>query len=234
MAVGKEKLDFDAIENQKDQKFEVERIFYESGYNHATGNYAADIVIIVLKTTIEFRSYITPICIPYGLQYDDRIVQAGSKGRVSGWGKTSSGGAPSEFLKIVELPVVDRAQCLAESDPGFRPQITPDKFCAGLLNSNVSVCQGIKCTGYSLCSHQNALNLNLKNKCFLQFDAGDSGGGLVFPVMEKNRKKWYVRGIVSTGANKQDSCDSDKYSTFTNVAYYEALVSTYEPRYRPR
>lgn len=63
-------------------------------------------------------------------------------GRVAGWGKTASGGAPSEVLKKVELPVVDKAQCIAESDIGFRPNITPDKFCAGLLNSNVSVCQG--------------------------------------------------------------------------------------------
>ncbi|XP_055325237.1 modular serine protease-like isoform X1 [Sitodiplosis mosellana] len=204
VAVGKEKLGFDAIENQKEQKFEVERIFYEPGYNHATGNYASDIVLIVLKNTIEFKSYITPICIPYGLTYDDRVVPAGWRGRVAGWGKTASGGAPSEFLKIVELPTIDRAQCLAESDIGFRPQITPDKFCAGHLNSNVSVCQG------------------------------DSGGGLVFSSLENNRKKWYLRGIVSTGANKQDSCDSDKYSTFTNVAYYEPLISTYEPRYRPR
>lgn len=64
--------------------------------------------------------------------------------------------------------------------------------------------------------------------------AGDSGGGLVFSQTENTRKKWYLRGIVSTGANKLDSCDSDKYSTFTNVAYYEPLISTYEPRYRPR
>lgn len=63
-------------------------------------------------------------------------------GRIAGWGLTMSGGLPSEILKIVELPVIDRAQCISESDVGFRPNITPDKFCAGYLNSNVSVCQG--------------------------------------------------------------------------------------------
>lgn len=81
VAAGKEKLGYDAIENQKDQKFEVERIFYEPGYNHATGNFAADIVLIVLKTTIEFQAYITPICIPYGLSFDERVVPAGWKGK---------------------------------------------------------------------------------------------------------------------------------------------------------
>lgn len=63
-------------------------------------------------------------------------------GRIAGWGKAMSGGSPSEILKIVELPTIDRAQCIAESDIEFRPFITPDKFCAGLLNSNVSICQG--------------------------------------------------------------------------------------------
>lgn len=62
---------------------------------------------------------------------------------------------------------------------------------------------------------------------------GDSGGGLVFNKTVNDRVKWYLRGIVSVGANKMGSCDADKYTTFTNVAYYEKLVETYEPMYRP-
>lgn len=53
-----------------------------------------------------------------------------------------SGGSPSEILKLVELPVIDKAQCISESDIGYRPFITPDKFCAGYLDSNASACQG--------------------------------------------------------------------------------------------
>lgn len=78
-----------------------------------------------------------------GLKFEDQVVQAGLRGRVAGWGKTATGGAPSPILKMVELPAIDRRQCIEESDISFRPQITPDKFCAGLLNSNVSVCQGM-------------------------------------------------------------------------------------------
>lgn len=204
IVAGKEMLDLKAREAYSTQEFEVERIYYEPGYNDATGNYAADIVMIILKSTIEFKSYITPICIPYGLTFEDRVVPPGWQGRVAGWGLTSSGGKPSEHLKIVELPSIERGQCIRESDIGFRPQITPDKFCAGHLDTNVSVCQG------------------------------DSGGGLVFPSMERGRKVYYLRGIVSTGANKQNSCDADKYSTFTNILYYEPFVQTYDTRYRPR
>jgi len=204
VAAGKVNLDYYAIEDLKVQQFEVERIIQDPGYSDASGNYAADIALIILRTSIEFRPYITPICIPYGLTYDDRIVPAGWQGRVAGWGSTRTGGPPSPQLKIVELPVVDRAKCLTDSAIAFRPFITPDKFCAGHLNSDVSVCRG------------------------------DSGGGLVFPQKVNGRDVFYLRGIVSTGENKQDSCDSNKYTTFTNILYYDNLISTYEVRYRPR
>lgn len=56
--------------------------------------------------------------------------------------------------------------------------------------------------------------------------SGDSGGGLVFPSLESNnRVVWYLRGIVSTGARKvEGSCDTSKYSTFTNVLFYENFL----------
>lgn len=203
VAAGKTLIDFNAVEQFRDQKFEIEWLYFDPGYSDYANNYVADVAVVVLKTSIIFESFIGPICIPYGLEYEDRTVPSGSTGRVAGWGLTSSGGRPSDVLKIVEIPVIDRKQCINDSPVGFRPQITPDKFCAGLLNSGVSVCQG------------------------------DSGGGLVFPQQERNRLVYYLRGVVSTGANKENSCDSDKYTTFTNILYYEKMISTYEARYRP-
>lgn len=203
VAVGKASIDYLSTEDLKAQYFEVERIFYNDGYDDFTGNYIADIVMVILKTTIEFKGHIVPICIPYGLNFGDIVVPADWVGRVAGWGLTESGGRPSPILKIVELPVVDRQQCVRESPEDFRPQITADKFCAGHLRSGVSVCQG------------------------------DSGGGLVFPQDVRGRKKFYLRGIVSTGPNKVGSCDSNLYTTFTNILYYEKLIATYETRYRP-
>lgn len=204
VAVGKASIDYLQTEDLKAQFFDVERIFYDNGYNDLSGNFNADIVLVILKTTIEFRAHIAPICIPYGLTYADIIVPSDWIGRVAGWGLTSSSGQPSPILKIIELPVVDRPKCIADSPEDFIPQITPDKFCAGLLGSGVGVCQG------------------------------DSGGGLVFPQKVKGRDKFFLRGIVSTGPSKQGSCDSDKYTTFTNILYHEKLIALYEPRYRPR
>lgn len=65
---------------------------------------------------------------------------------------------------------------------------------------------------------------------------GDSGGGLLFPFLQNGHEAWYIRGIVSTGARKfgTDSCDSDKYTAFTNILYYEEFITTYEGKYRPK
>lgn len=74
------------------------------------------------------------------------------------------------------------------------------------------------------------LSNNVSTKFVKYFEmhlfSGDAGGGLVFAKTKYNRKKWYLRGIASIGP-------TNKYTTFTNMAYYEQFISTYEPRYRP-
>lgn len=62
IAVGKDKLDFYSTENQR---FEIERISFDPGFHRNTGKYAADVALIILKTAINFKSYITPVCIPW-------------------------------------------------------------------------------------------------------------------------------------------------------------------------
>lgn len=62
---------------------------------------------------------------------------------------------------------------------------------------------------------------------------GDSGGGLVFPKVVGEKTLYYIRGIVSTGANKANSCDSDKYTTFTNTAFFTEFILRYEVENRP-
>lgn len=201
VAVGKTLLDFNAIEKFKDQKYGVKRFIYDPGYADFTNNYQSDVALLILSGNIGFEAHIGPICIPYGLKFGDVHVPAKWYGRVAGWGLTSSGGKLSERLKYLEIPTIDTVQCRNESPIGFRSQITSDKFCAGLLNSNVSVCQG------------------------------DSGGGLVFPKEERNRKVYYLRGIVSTGPKLQNSCDSDQYTTFLNILYYEKMISDVDVNY---
>lgn len=71
---------------------------------------------------------------------------------------------------------------------------------------------------------------------YLTFDSlrqGDSGGGLVFPKQIGQKTLYYIRGIVSTGANKASSCDNDKYTTFTNTAFFTEFILRYEVENRP-
>lgn len=63
--------------------------------------------------------------------------------------------------------------------------------------------------------------------CFL-------GGGLVFPQTVRQKTTYILRGIVSTGGNKDGSCDSDKYTTFTNVAFHMDFVNTHITKYDPK
>lgn len=59
---------------------------------------------------------------------------------------------------------------------------------------------------------------------------GDSGGGL---VLKDTDDRYYVRGIVSLGSEKQGSCDVDKYTTFTNVQKHMELISPLYNQYQP-
>lgn len=81
VAAGKEKLDFNADnENLAVQKFEVERIYLDPGYNDITTNFEADIALVVMKKTITFQAHIAPICIPHGLKFEDRTIETGLRG----------------------------------------------------------------------------------------------------------------------------------------------------------
>lgn len=202
VVAGKFKRDFTAEEDLKTQTLSIERINYLDGYSDLAGLFASDIVIITLKSYIEFKTYIAPICIEYDLTYDERTVPPGWIGRVAGWGLEEANGLPSPQLKLIELPAVSRQECREKSNREFVPYITSDKFCAGFL-TGVSVCQG------------------------------DSGGGLAFSKVINQKNKYFIRGIVSTGANKAQSCDNDKYTTFTNTAFFTEFILRYEVDNRP-
>lgn len=201
VAVGKSNANYAYLEERPPQHFNISEIHYPIEYADLNNNYESDIAIVILEKYIQFQAHIGPICIPYDVKYNDIIVPDGWIGRVAGFGFTKPSGQISPVLKIVELPAVGHERCRVES--GGDQFLTRDKFCAGFVNLNVSVCEG------------------------------DSGGGLVFPKLENARKKFYLRGIVSTGPNNQGSCDSNKYTTFTNILYHETLVKTYEVENRP-
>lgn len=193
----------DPREKNKFQVLNIEKVHHREGYNHNEGLYAADLAVIIIERYIDFKTYIAPICIDYNLKDEEKVVPAGSIGRVAGWGLEQSNGHLSDKLKVIEVPVINRAQCRQSFDRSFRAYLTYDKFCAGYKDLGIGLCQG------------------------------DSGGGLVFSKDEGNRKVFYLRGIVSTGPNNHGSCNSNQYTLFTNSAHFSDLIRKHDYANRP-
>lgn len=194
----------DARESNNFQVLSVAQIHLPDTYYDVEALYADDVAVVILEKYIEFKSYIAPICIDYDLFHEDRIVPSGTYGRVAGWGLEQSNGNPSDKLKTIELPVVDRIKCRKELSLSFRPFLTSDKFCVGEKHLGVGLC------------------------------LGDSGGGMVFAKDPKSFKPvYYLRGIVSTGPNHRGSCDSNEYTLFTNVAYFSEFIKRFDEANRP-
>lgn len=201
VVAGKFFRDFESEENLKTQTLSIDRLHRIETYEDTKGLFSKDIVVLILNTYLDFSTHIAPVCLDYETSLENAIT-ANTYGRVAGWGLESPNGLPSPFLKLIELPVIDRNNCIVESNPHFVPFITEDKFCAGYLTGS-SVCQG------------------------------DSGAGLIFPRIVNGKKRFYLKGIVSTGANNNGSCDSNKYTTFTNIANYNEFIKSYEIPHRP-
>lgn len=194
----------DLRESNNLQVLDVVSIHYPDTYFDREGLFADDIAVLVVRKFIEFKSFIAPICIDYSLQNEDRIVPSGAIGRVAGWGLEKSGGRPSDRLKMIEVPAIDRRECRKQLSRNFRPFLTSDKFCAGEKNQGIGLC------------------------------LGDSGGGLVFMGdSDNNRPVFYIRGIVSTGPNNGGSCSSNEVTLFTNVAYFSEFIKRIDEANRP-
>lgn len=197
VAMGKYYRSWDAAEPLSVQRLPVQEIRGVQGYADHSDLYNADLVLLVLPEVIQFRSYVVPICVELNLQFNDRFVVGGLDSLVAGWGLTATGGASSDVLKVISLPTVSFDECRRKVPASFQRFVTTDKFCAGFLDRAESVCQG------------------------------DSGGGLVtWREAADGQRTFFLRGLVSSGVNRALSCDSDKYTVFTNVHYYSDLIAS--------
>ncbi|CAO2579859.1 F2 [Lemmus lemmus] len=115
------------------------------------------------------------------------LLQAGYKGRVTGWGNlretwtTSISEIQPNVLQVVNLPIVERPVCKAST----RIRITDNMFCAGFKVNDTK--RGDACEG-------------------------DSGGPFVMKSPYNNR--WYQMGIVSWG---EGCDRNGKYGFYTHV-----------------
>lgn len=56
---------------------------------------------------------------------------------------------------------------------------------------------------------------------------GDSGGGLAFSTYDKGVERYYLRGIVSTASTNENLCNTNTFTTFTQVSKHEHFIKQY-------
>ncbi|XP_010893534.1 coagulation factor IXb [Esox lucius] len=102
----------------------------KSLYNH-------DIALLKLQKPALFSDYIIPICLG-PKDFTDSLLKDASNSLVSGWGKTRYLGMESSTLQKVEVPYVDRTECMGSSVE----RVSHFMFCAGYRNGEMDSCQG--------------------------------------------------------------------------------------------
>lgn len=56
---------------------------------------------------------------------------------------------------------------------------------------------------------------------------GDSGGGLAFLAIDKDVRRYYLRGIASTAPTNDNACNGDTFTTFTRLLSHEHFITRY-------
>ncbi|KAM8819448.1 prothrombin [Rhynchonycteris naso] len=163
----------------------LEKIYIHPRYNWRD-TLDRDIALLKLKKPVAFSDYIHPVCLP-DKQTAVRLLQAGYKGRVTGWGNlketwtSKATEVQPSVLQVVNVPIVERPVCKAST----RIRITDNMFCAGYKPNEGK--RGDACEG-------------------------DSGGPFVMKSPFNNR--WYQMGIVSWG---EGCDRDGKYGFYTHV-----------------
>ncbi|XP_047375562.1 prothrombin isoform X2 [Sciurus carolinensis] len=163
----------------------LEKIHIHPRYNWRE-NLDRDIALLKLKKPIAFSDHIHPVCLP-DKQTAVSLLQAGYKGRVTGWGNlketwtTSVNEVQPSVLQVVNVPIVERPVCKAST----RIRITDNMFCAGYKPGEGK--RGDACEG-------------------------DSGGPFV--MKSPFNERWYQMGIVSWG---EGCDRNGKYGFYTHV-----------------
>uniref|UniRef100_A0A452SNR5 Prothrombin n=1 Tax=Ursus americanus TaxID=9643 RepID=A0A452SNR5_URSAM len=130
----------------------LEKIYIHPRYNWRE-NLDRDIALLRLKKPIAFSNYIHPVCLP-DKDTAVRLLRAGYKGRVTGWGNLKEMWTSSvtevqpSVLQVVNLPIVERPVCKAST----RIRITDNMFCAGKCPGHVKGADLFKSWIWSLLS----------------------------------------------------------------------------------
>ncbi|CAI5676470.1 unnamed protein product [Oreochromis niloticus] len=175
----------------------VTQIINHPNYNSGTND--NDICLLQLSSSVNFTSYISPVC----LAASDSSFYSGVNSWVTGWGNIGTGvSLPSpQNLMEVEVPVVGNRQCNCNYGVG---RITDNMICAGLSAGGKDSCQGD--SGGPMVSKQNGR--------WIQAGVVSFGEGCAEP----NLPGVYARvSQYQTWINSQISSNQPGFMTFTST-----------------
>ena len=109
---------------------EVDAVWVHPQFTSVVGGY--DVAVLTLHDKLAAP----PLKLPAPEQ--TTLYQAGTKGTIVGWGRTSDGGEPSQFLLKATVPMTTDADC-TKAYTGYQPAAM---VCAGLPEGGVDTCQG--------------------------------------------------------------------------------------------
>lgn len=120
--------------NTLNSHFQVKNIYITCNYLGFSGNYIWDIAILELVEPFELSATLVPVCLDPFTYNDQTVLEAGSYGKVAGFGRTETGES-SGILQSLTVPFIPFNQCRSASQIAQTEQyITIDKFCAGYTN----------------------------------------------------------------------------------------------------
>ncbi|GBL89638.1 Serine proteinase stubble [Araneus ventricosus] len=123
-------------ERLKPEMRRVKRMIVHRHYNPQ--NFDNDIALLELDPPVVFRPHISPICLP---EPDEDFT--GRSAFVSGWGKTTHGGAIPNLLQEVQVPIMSNADCVEMfKEAGHTKLIKPTFLCAGYKAGGKDSCEG--------------------------------------------------------------------------------------------
>ncbi|XP_077287857.1 trypsin-1-like [Arctopsyche grandis] len=176
------------------QELEISSIIVYNGFD--IKNLRNDIAILRLKTKIVFNQYVQPICLWTDYDINKNVSKDyayGLSGTIVGWGLNENDTA-SQQLMTGTMTIVSDTECLLSYASFFDKFVYENSLCAGRPQIN----------GSSPCN-------------------GDSGGGLVVPIIQADKKmSYFLRGIVSVSVSRSDKriCDPRYLTVFTDAAKY--------------
>ncbi|XP_068207685.1 venom protease-like isoform X2 [Palaemon carinicauda] len=157
-----------ASDGSNEEDFEISQMIRYPDYAFPVAYH--DLALLQLKTKVNFKASIAPVCIPWG---DESLTNlTGRSMKLTGWGDTQFAGSPSTALQEVNVNMISTSAChnaysvLRQFKVHWPKGIGKETVCAGHEQGGRDACQG------------------------------DSGGPLTY---RGGQGKYFLSGIVSTG-----------------------------------